>query len=114
MNEFTVNLERLQAAVAASDFDAVVLTSPENCFFVTGVNAECMVLVSADDAVFATDFRYAEAAARVLAALCKARRERQYRAGRISHKAVAGKGCTPRIWRRTVVSAGNPLRRTGK
>ncbi len=66
MNEFTVNLERLQAAVAASDFDAVVLTSPENCFFVTGVDAECMVLVSADDAVFATDFRYAEAAARVL------------------------------------------------
>ncbi len=66
MNEFAINLERLQAAVAASAFDAVLLTSPENTFFVTGVHAEGIVIVSAEDAVFATDFRYAEAAARVL------------------------------------------------
>ena len=69
MNEFFANLERLQAAVAASDFDAALLTSPENTFFVTGVRAECKVVVSADDAVFATDFRYAEAAARVLGSM---------------------------------------------
>ena len=69
MNDFLINLERLQQAVAASDFDAVLLTSPENTFFVTGVRAECKVLVSADDAVFATDFRYAEAAARILGSM---------------------------------------------
>ncbi|MEA4824231.1 MAG: aminopeptidase P family protein [Clostridiaceae bacterium] len=66
MNEFVINLDRLQTAVAASAFDAVLLTSEENRFFVTGVHAEGIVIVSAEDAVFATDFRYAEAAARVL------------------------------------------------
>ena len=67
MSDFEQNLHRLQEAVAESDFDAVLVSSPANRFFITGFpSSDGIVLVSAHEALFATDFRYMEAAERVI------------------------------------------------
>ncbi len=58
--------ERLRAAVAASEADAVLITALVNVRYLTGlVSSNAAVLMPADGPpVLATDFRYALAAAR--------------------------------------------------
>lgn len=70
MSGFTENYRRLREAIGASDFDAVLLTSPENIFYVTGFHVgSAIVLATKDAGLFATDFRYAEDAARHIDAM---------------------------------------------
>ena len=56
-------IDKLKKLAAEADFDAVLITSPENRFYFTGFNSsDGFLLACADEAVFITDGRYIEAA----------------------------------------------------
>lgn len=58
---FEKHLHALQKAVAASDVDAMLLTSTANSYYVSSFSCDGgFILVTADAAVLATDFRYLE------------------------------------------------------
>ena len=57
------NLERLQAALRASNLDAMLLIDPKNRFYITGFHSSAgAVVVTREDAWLFTDSRYIEAA----------------------------------------------------
>ncbi len=56
-------IEKLKKLIKESDFDAVLIMSPENRFYFTGFNSsDGFLLANENDAVFVTDSRYIEAA----------------------------------------------------
>lgn len=57
------NIEKIRAAMLQAELDALYLTSGPNRFYATGfMSSAGAVVVTKDDAVFFTDFRYIEAA----------------------------------------------------
>ena len=58
---FEVNCQNIRQALKGAAYDAVLLTSPQNRFYVTGFHSsDGVALISENRAVFATDFRYFE------------------------------------------------------
>ncbi|MBE6935254.1 MAG: aminopeptidase P family protein [Ruminococcaceae bacterium] len=58
---FEENLKGILSALKDAPYGAVLLTSPQNRFYVTGFHSSAgIALISKDRAVFATDFRYFE------------------------------------------------------
>ena len=56
-------IKELQRLIASSDFDAALITSPENCFYFSGYFSDnAFILVNESHAVYITDGRYIEAA----------------------------------------------------
>lgn len=65
-----VNLKKLQDALATGEFDGLLITSPHNRLYVTGFASTAgIVLIAKSGAVFATDFRYFEAAQNAVSGL---------------------------------------------
>ena len=57
------NLQRVQAALRESEYPALLITSPTNRFYATGFHSsDGVAVITPDRALFATDFRYIEAA----------------------------------------------------
>ena len=60
---FEVNCQSIRQALQNAPYDAILLTSPQNRFYVTGFHSSAgIALISGNRAVFSTDFRYIEAA----------------------------------------------------
>ncbi len=58
---FTDNCQGIRRALENAGYGAVLLTSPQNRFYVTGFHSSAgIALISKDRALFATDFRYFE------------------------------------------------------
>lgn len=58
------NIKKIQNAVAESEFDALLITSPQNRFYATGfMSSAGEIIITADDAVLYIDARYVEEAA---------------------------------------------------
>ncbi|MDR3278477.1 MAG: aminopeptidase P family protein, partial [Oscillospiraceae bacterium] len=61
------NIEKIKAAVREGEYDAVMVTSPENRLYATGFPSSAgLLLATGADAWFFTDSRYAEAAGRAV------------------------------------------------
>ncbi len=58
---FEKNVEKIRKRLATADFDALLLTSPQNRFYTTGFRSSAgVVVITRDAAYFMTDFRYFE------------------------------------------------------
>jgi len=58
---FQKNIDKLRAKIAESEFDALLLTSPQNRFYATGFRSSAgIAVITKEDAYFSTDFRYFE------------------------------------------------------